>query len=253
MEFKNSNSGVFSVVILLSVLYLNSFVYSKELPLVLRDLKCPQTEEFRKCFLLNGNKAIPLLAKGDPEYGIPNLMPLVIPFMSLISTPTLQLNLTNIQVHGLDKMRIIGERVDLVKNVYMVNLKGDNITVVGDYSAEGRILVMPLNGKGRFKLYFKNGRYRSTSFVRVIEKDGDKYFKPEDSRLEARFELMTFDLDNLFDGNKQLGDQVNAFLNENWESLVKDFGPTVEDAVAKIIKDIFVDLASVVPIKNMFI
>lgn len=49
------------------------------------------------------------------------------------------------------------------------------------------------------------------------------------------------------------GEQVNNFLNENWETVLADFGPSVEKTVEKIIKDIFENLSSGVPAKDMFV
>lgn len=47
---------------------------------------------------------------GDPEYGIPNMIPLKFPFMNIISTPSMSLNFTNVEVHGLDKMKLISHK-----------------------------------------------------------------------------------------------------------------------------------------------
>ncbi|XP_045480992.1 protein takeout-like [Harmonia axyridis] len=220
---------------------------------LLSNLKCQINKDFDACFITNGNKAIPLIAKGDSEYGIPNMIPLKIPFMKLIDTPNLHMNLTNIEVHGLNKMELVAYKSDFGKNSFFFSLKGDNITVVGNYKADGKILIMPLKGEGIFSFYFKNGIYNIHLSANIFEKNGEKYFKLSKLIIESKFEKIVFHLDNLFEGNKQLGDQVNNFLNENWESLATDFGPGIEKNVAKIVSEIFINTTSVVPMKNTFL
>ena len=40
--------------------------------------------------------------------------------------------------------------------------------------------------------------------------------------------------DNLFNGDKLLGDTTNLFLNENWEEVVNELKPALEIAIGGI-------------------
>lgn len=42
-------------------------------------------------------------------------------------------------------------------------------------------------------------------------------------------------LDDLFDGNAELGEAMNNFLNENWKSVVAEVRPAIEDSIANIV------------------
>ncbi|XP_045467761.1 uncharacterized protein LOC123676106 [Harmonia axyridis] len=183
------NYFVFFIVKVYWILSSN-YAFAKDLPLVLRNLKCKLNNDFDACFMASANKGIPLIAKGDPEYGIPNMIPFKIPFMNLIDTSNLHVNLTNIEVHGLNKMKMVGYKSDIKKNSFSLSLKGENITVVGNYVADGKILVMPIKGKGRFSFYFKNGIYNGHLSAGIIEKMArntsillNAYFSPNSKKL----------------------------------------------------------------------
>lgn len=41
-------------------------------------------------------------------------------------------------------------------------------------------------------------------------------------------------LENLFNGDKLLGDTTNLFLNENWEDVINELKPVLKDAMGVI-------------------
>lgn len=42
-------------------------------------------------------------------------------------------------------------------------------------------------------------------------------------------------LENLFGGNKALGDNMNMFLNENWQIILQELKPAVKTTLTQII------------------
>nr|CAD7421245.1 unnamed protein product [Timema poppensis] len=52
-------------------------------------------------------------------------------------------------------------------------------------------------------------------------------------------------------GSKGRGDNMNTFLNENWEILAKDLGPFVAEAIAAVIKQIAAGLMDKVPYDDL--
>ncbi|KAK9874603.1 hypothetical protein WA026_005435 [Henosepilachna vigintioctopunctata] len=232
------------------LIYLSS-VFTRELPTYLKDKRCSFKEDLEACFVKNGNLAIPLLAKGDPDFHIPKMNPMEISFIQLISTPTLGLNLTNVEIHGLDQARIERAKLNWKDNIFTIYLKSGNLTIEGDYVADGKVLVMPIKGNGRFKVFLKNGDFEAANIAEMLEIKGEKFFKLTDTRLNYKFERVEFQFDNLFDGNKELGDQVNKFLNENWDILLTDFGPGISATISSIIRDIFMKL-STISVKSAF-
>ena len=40
--------------------------------------------------------------------------------------------------------------------------------------------------------------------------------------------------ENLFNGDKALGDNMNLFLNENWQDILKELKPSISEALSQI-------------------
>ncbi|KAK9874597.1 hypothetical protein WA026_005431 [Henosepilachna vigintioctopunctata] len=219
----------------------------------IKDLRCSPKKDFKNCFITNGNKIIPQIAKGLPELHVPKLNPLELPFLQLISTPTLNLNLSSLKIHGLEDMII--KDVRLLENFGGVSLKlgGKNMTVEGNYNIDGKVLILPIRGNGHFSIYLKNGIYSPTVTTELQEKNGKKHYKSTGSKLNYSLEKITFDLENLFDGNEQLGDEMNKFLNENWDVLAKDFGPGIANIVSALHRRIFDEFTSEIPISDLLL
>ncbi|KAK9874604.1 hypothetical protein WA026_005436 [Henosepilachna vigintioctopunctata] len=250
------NSSDFQAVMNSKHIFILSFIVgalSNELPDYLKDKRCSLKKDFKDCFIKNGNLAIPLVVRGDPEYHIPKMNPMEISFIELISTPSLGLNLTNVKLYGLGEVRLEDLKFSWEENWWTLYLKSDNITIEGDYAVDGKVLIMPIKGNGRFNVLLKNGRFSASSNVRIVEMNGEKYFKPLNMSMEYKFDKVEFNFDNLFDGNKELGDQVNRFLNENWSPLLKDFGPGIASTIAAIIKDIFQKFSAKISLKGYFL
>lgn len=45
-----------------------------------------------------------------------------------------------------------------------------------------------------------------------------------------------FNFENLFNGDKHLGDHMNLFLNENWRDIINEVLPSFTDALNQIVK-----------------
>lgn len=57
---------------------------------------------------------------------------------------------------------------------------------------------------------------------------------------------------NLFNGNKELGDNMNLFLNENWKDIFEDTKVSIEKAFVRVIKDYINDVFMMLPYKDLF-
>lgn len=68
----------------------------------------------------------------------------------------------------------------------------------------------------------------------VVSK-GNSYFQADKviSKLEPG--KMQLHFENLYRGDKRLGDSTNLFLNENWQDIYKELRPSVEDTFAQVL------------------
>lgn len=59
-------------------------------------------------------------------------------------------------------------------------------------------------------------------------------------------------LDNLFNGNKVLGDTMNSFMNENWKEIFDELKPGILEALGSVIVNIANNVFDRVPYDTMF-
>lgn len=112
------------------------------------------------------------------------------------------------------------------------------LSVTGHYKIDGRILVLPIRGDGDAKLTFINAKLSFNYKPNVIVKDGKEYIQTDRFKLDLDAEKMDLKLENLFNGDKALGDNMNLFLNENWRDIFNEMKPAVELSVIEILKGI---------------
>lgn len=111
-----------------------------------------------------------MLHTGDKKYHFPNLEPFKVDKISIDTTSNLHVDLSNIEIHGLNKtilltaeyvnniyvqifqriiqVMILCYSLDLTKNNYTFTYSIPNIELNGDYEMKGSILVLSLEGKG---------------------------------------------------------------------------------------------------------
>lgn len=93
---------------------------------------------------------------------------------------------------------------------------------------------------------------RITIPCKVFEKDGEKYLKAEDVTANLKPEKVEFQFENLFNGDKRLGDEILKLLNENWSDVFEDIRPGYEEAIALIAKDVTNLIFRKVPYGKLF-
>ncbi|VVD01871.1 unnamed protein product [Leptidea sinapis] len=113
------------------------------------------------------------------------------------------------------------------------------IDMTGKYNISGRLIILPIEGNGDFRL--KTGNYYiicDSELKKVQGEDGKNHLSIKNFKLknEARSQI-EFNFQNLFHGNEELSVTLHKFAHENWKEvadLVQD--PVWYDAMKKIIK-----------------
>jgi hypothetical protein len=88
----------------------------------------------------------------------------------------------------------------------------------------------------------------------VIEKgDGKTYIQIPSSKFKMVFDTsrLYLNLENLFN-NKALSDNMNKFLNENWEPIFSELKPSVRDTLAQVLTGIINSVFENVPYSDLF-
>jgi Haemolymph juvenile hormone binding protein (JHBP) len=102
----------------------------------------------------------------------------------------------------------------------------DRLDFVGQYTMNGQILVLPIRGVGFANVSMQqlttrhdiNGEY-------FTGEDGNKYLNVTQYIIKFKPKKVTFRFDNLFNGDKLLGDTMNKFMNDNWDPVFSGMIP----------------------------
>uniref|UniRef100_A0A1A9UNH9 Uncharacterized protein n=1 Tax=Glossina austeni TaxID=7395 RepID=A0A1A9UNH9_GLOAU len=153
--------------------------------------------------------------------------------------------LTNNKIYGTSNAvvtKVTGFGKDLAKKHSITIRVPGGVSLLGDYVLSGKVLILPIQGEGKSNLTLVNTVF-SIDFAGVAdEKDGEVYMKLKNFRFHVDPQSFIFQFDNLFNGDKALGDNMNKFLNENWKeifnelraSIEKEFGAVVEKVIGQV-------------------
>ncbi|XP_066247839.1 protein takeout-like [Euwallacea similis] len=225
-----------------------------ELPSFLR--LCSKSDpNLKQCLIDSIESLRPLMAKGIPEFGIPSCEPLIIPQIVLDQgrgPVSIKSTYRNIEVFGPTKFFIKNAKIDIDKNRCKFKLFLPELTVKTNYTMSGKILMMPIVGSG---LSF--GNYTDIDAVVTmkanrIEKDGEQFFNIAECVIDFDIRDARLRFENLFNGNEELGDAINLFLNDNWKTVADEIKPVLEDRLAEIFKRFSNKIFHKYPIKTLF-
>lgn len=88
---------------------------------------------------------------------------------------------------------------------------------------------------------------------KVIEKKGKQYIQTERFQLDFDTSQLHINLENLFNGDKALGENMNQFLNQNWRDILNELKPAITFAVEEILKGIINRIFSKIPYNEIFL
>lgn len=113
--------------------------------------------------------------------------------------------------------------------------------------------MLPIQGDGKSKLNIENMDMIVKFKPKVITKNGKNYIQTDKFSLTFTTSRLSIQLDNLFNGDKLLGDNMNSFLNENWQDILGELKPSISYAVEKILESIANRIFAKVPYNLLFL
>lgn len=153
---------------------------------------------------------------------------------------------------------ILSRIVDFSKD-YTFDVLFPSLYVTGIYEIDGQILVLPIKGSGNLTANFselKRLNYITIAYTYLkfnivvkpsgkcrvtfdeVDRDGVGYIHIKKLEIRLAFKKGTIKLDNLFNGDKLLGDTVNQAINQNFNLLSEDILPLVEKSLVTTLKRI---------------
>jgi len=108
-----------------------------------------------------------------------------------------------------------------------VSFFGD-ILLEAKYTMTGRILIIPLDGSGRARISLRDIKLQYLFDYDLVKgKDGKDYMKMKNDDLKYDIGKAILKLDNLFNGDKVLGESTNKLLNDHWRDIIGDLAPPI--------------------------
>lgn len=120
----------------------------------------------------------------------------------------------------------------------IIRAKVPNLQIAADYSIGGRVLLLPIQGEGRSNLTLSNISAVIKILGSNVEVRGKPYFQIDKLTVSVEPKRMLLYFENLYRGDKRLGDSTNQFLNENWADIYRELRPSIEDTIAQVLKGI---------------
>lgn len=240
-------------VVIFCLLFIG-LVSSNELPESFQ--KCQRDENFDKCLVEAVNKALPLLKNGNEEFGIPPLEPLEVKSLVVdAGTPPINLKQTLKDVKITDLIstsRVTKYRTDLDKYLIICDSKTDRMQILSDYTMSGRILLLPITGSGKANITLVNTKIEHRLIGEPYEKDGVRYMKLKEYKIEFHPKRVYMNFENLFN-DKTLSETMNRFLNENWETVFSELKIGYQKNMGKIFRELSNKIFTKVPFDRIFL
>ncbi|XP_073822894.1 protein takeout-like [Musca autumnalis] len=170
------------------------------------------------------------------------------------SPVNVDLILTNNSLYGWKTAKIQkvkGFNKDMTKKNQLI-FKVDYLTLVGDYSIDGKILILPIKGSGQSNITMIDVTLQMDFVGTPMEKDGETYMTIREMQMDAEPKQIIYKVDNLFNGDKTLGDNMNLFLNENWPDIYQEVKESLAKGFSEIYADVINQVLSKYPYEKFF-
>ncbi|XP_032291365.1 protein takeout isoform X3 [Drosophila virilis] len=211
-----------------------------------------------KCIVKLINELISEKAtRGAPDFNLMKLDPLPVPTTNVKqgedSPVNIDLTFKDNKVHGISTMKIRKVKFRQGYDTKARNtIKCGSYIMVGPYIIKGKVLILPINGDGLSNLTLVNCDIALSFTGKPFEKNGETHMEIANLRLTTKPERLYYHFSNLYNGDKALGDNMNAFLNDNWEAIFLEVRQSMELAFAEIFRTIITSVFSKNPYAKFF-
>lgn len=155
---------------------------------------------------------------------------------------------------------------------FEVDVKIPSLVLTGPYEIKGRVLVLPITGHGQsnltlgklpaiksnwkhLKLYLfsENVDAKIKLLGHPETKDGEEYFHLTKVKLDFDITRLRVNFENLFNGDKALGDNMNLFINENWKEIFAEINQSIAEAISEVLLIAIQGPFSAIPYRKLFL
>ncbi|KAK5638177.1 hypothetical protein RI129_012472 [Pyrocoelia pectoralis] len=191
--------------------------------------------------------ALVQLKNGLPEVDAPSLSPLHISNITVHKFGN-ELSFLNVNIDNIWEMTITYLSSNLTRESFWMsfNMSGDHIGATMDYSMKGKLLFFTVNGGGKGELTMKNVVVQANLKGGVAE--GGKHYKLDTFNIKLYPRLVTYNMENIVPGQKEISDQINDVLNETWTALWEEIQLDLEEILDEVFLNYTNNILKYVPV-----
>ncbi|XP_055850205.1 protein takeout-like [Episyrphus balteatus] len=214
-----------------------------------------------ECIRLSSVHLIQKFSKvGYPAAGFPVLEPFALNKFDITDgrsgSLSFKLHFKDVLVGGLSNVNIekmVGFTADPKTSKFELYGSFPKLTLRGKYTADGRILILPIQGDGDADITIIKPKL-SVKFKPSLKAQGDKtYLGIDKLKILLEPQSVQIKLTNLFHGDKTLGDNLNTFLNENWSDVWTELQPSIHVAISEIVRSVAVNVFAKFPYEDLYL
>ncbi|KAI8034153.1 protein takeout [Drosophila gunungcola] len=239
-------------LLLLWLLALCPYAHSK-LPSTIRP--CVRDDpQLERCIINAVYQIRPLLVHGNlgEGYKTPPLEPLSLDNIELGRSSQFQAVFTDLEANGGSNFiidRLIAKPLDISYDLWITLPR---IDFRGKYSLHLNLLLLDIQGRGNMQGYCENAKasvkMRGSRYLR----NGKDYVKFTKMTMRINFKDFKLNLENLFNGDRILGDVGNSLINNNQELYLNEIVPGLEHGLSKKFLDVANEILATATFDEMF-
>lgn len=194
--------------------------------------------KIEQCIINSVNDLRPILIKGIPDLDVPPLEPLSLPEIVVSKTAGFRAVGTDVTVRGASNFVIKSLKADIKNLLYQFEILIPELVFNANYDVNAKILNLNIKGKG--PIYANTTDVEGSVILKGHREPKGDYVKFDSLDLKLKMKNYNVRLENLFNGDKNLGEAMNVALNENKRELMHLLRPTAE----KVVSNVFLDIAN---------
>lgn len=187
--------------------------------------------------------------------GIPPFDPLSVEKLAIEqdgnSAVNVKLFFRDIAYEGFSKAKFL--RIKTTDSKLNFDVQVPIVSQTGQYKITGSVLILPITGNGLSNMTFVDSVVKFRSTTKIVEKNGEEYLQIDKAKLRIDTGRLSMDFSNLFNGNQAFGDNMNRFLNRNWNTIYTELRDPIQTSFTDVVKNYINGVFMQTPYKNLFL
>lgn len=187
---------------------------------------------------------------------MPSLDPLFVPEINIAQTGggiQIAAGFKNITISGPTKFRLRSVRADVASDKFRMKIWFPALVMKAEYQIRGQLLMMPINGNGNCAGNFSDIDGALSLKLKRVKKDGKEHYKVDFLLIDFNIGMAKVQLDNLFNGDVELSNSMNQFINENWRLVAAELRPALEQTISSILMEVTDKFFEAYPIEKLIV